>query len=127
MASAVLLARLRHDAERVIRARMASPTPPAGTRDPRAGRPLLRGPLTGDAELVEADDVQGQFVEAVKQPVELGLVPHRGHNGRPASARLDREPFDQARQQIPAILPDHDPVAEEIGRASCRERVCWIV
>jgi hypothetical protein len=51
MASALLLARLRHDAERVIRARMASPTPPAGMRGTRAGRPLLRGLLTGPSAL----------------------------------------------------------------------------
>jgi hypothetical protein len=35
MASDLLLARLRHDAERVIRARMASPTPSAGLRGTR--------------------------------------------------------------------------------------------
>ena len=48
MASAVLLARLRHDAERVIRARMASPTPPAGMRGPASRAAIVQGLLSRD-------------------------------------------------------------------------------
>src|SRR5215469_17646073 len=55
--------------------------------------------------------MQAELVEAVKQPVELGLVAYGCDNRRPVSARLDGEPFDQARQQVPAVIPDDDPVA----------------
>src|SRR5437016_6709303 len=57
MASAVLLARLGHDAERVIRARMACPTPPGGMRGTckpgghysGVAEPGLRSPGPGSA------------------------------------------------------------------------------
>jgi hypothetical protein len=47
MASAVLLARLRHDAERVIRARMASPTPPPGMRGHASRAAIIQGSSWG--------------------------------------------------------------------------------
>jgi hypothetical protein len=49
MASALLPARLRHDAERVIRAWMAGPTPPGGMRGPASRAAIIRGSPCGRA------------------------------------------------------------------------------
>jgi hypothetical protein len=43
MASALLAGALRHDAERVIRARMASPTQPAGMRGHASRAAMVQG------------------------------------------------------------------------------------
>ena len=64
-------------------------------------RPVI-GPEDGALLRVEANGICGSDVET-----------YRGHLGGPR----------------PAFIPGHEPlgIIEEIGRASCRERVCYVV
>ena len=83
------------------------------------------------ADLLEADQVQGDVLEAVEQAVELGVIADRGGDPGAAVAALDVGIANQTCEQGAALAAQDDPVAVPgvaaggVDRASLRRTYSW--